>query len=75
MDVWGVGVILFTLLLGSELIKATEHKRSSLLTVIDTPWDEPTINSPEFCRYVSGTVFTEHPWQRLSTLVLGIRLV
>lgn len=54
MDVWGVGVILFTLLLGN------------------TPWDEPTINSPEFCRYESGTVFTEQPWQRLSTLVLGL---
>ncbi len=31
----------------------------------DTPWDEPTVHSPEFCRYVSGSIFAEHPWRRL----------
>ncbi|PPQ70460.1 hypothetical protein CVT26_013906 [Gymnopilus dilepis] len=47
IDVWGVGVILFTLLAGN------------------TPWDEPTANSPEFCRYVSGEIFYEDPWNRI----------
>lgn len=32
MDVWGIGVILFTLLLGSKFIWATKHERSSLST-------------------------------------------
>lgn len=31
----------------------------------DTPWDEPTASSPEFCRYVSGTIFAERPWSRI----------
>ncbi|PPQ83836.1 hypothetical protein CVT25_000895 [Psilocybe cyanescens] len=47
IDVWGVGVILFTLLAGN------------------TPWDEPTLSSPEFCRYVSGEIFAEDPWRRI----------
>ncbi|KDR70014.1 hypothetical protein GALMADRAFT_76739 [Galerina marginata CBS 339.88] len=47
IDVWGVGVILFTLLAGN------------------TPWDEPTASSSEFCRYVSGQIFSEEPWNRI----------
>ena len=43
--------------------------------LLDTPWDEPTIRSPEFCQYVSGTIFEKQPWQRLNTLVLGICLI
>ncbi|KAF5347594.1 hypothetical protein D9756_010702 [Leucocoprinus leucothites] len=54
VDVWGIGVILFTMLLGN------------------TPWDEPTVHSPEFCRYVSGTIFSEQPWRRLGDTALSL---
>ncbi|KAF9492617.1 Pkinase-domain-containing protein [Pleurotus eryngii] len=47
VDVWGVGVILFTMLAGN------------------TPWDEPTLHSPEYVRYMSGKIFAEDPWNRL----------
>jgi hypothetical protein len=36
----------------------------------DTPWDEPTKKSPEFCRYVSGEIYSEDPWNRLGSTVL-----
>jgi hypothetical protein len=32
----------------------------------DTPWDEPTKHSPEFYRYIKGTIFDEDPWNRIS---------
>lgn len=32
----------------------------------DTPWDEPTKHSPEFYRYLKGTIFDEDPWNRIS---------
>ncbi|KAL0953478.1 hypothetical protein HGRIS_004708 [Hohenbuehelia grisea] len=54
IDVWGVGVILFTLLAGN------------------TPWDEPTIKSPEFVRYVSGQIFGDAPWNRLNENALSL---
>ncbi|KAJ7092301.1 kinase-like domain-containing protein [Mycena belliarum] len=44
IDLWGIGVILYTLLAGN------------------TPWDEPTQNSPESARYLSGAIFHERPW-------------
>ncbi|KAK0438423.1 kinase-like domain-containing protein [Armillaria borealis] len=44
IDVWGMGVILFTLLAGN------------------TPWDEPTMNSTEFVRYVNGEIFDDPLW-------------
>lgn len=40
-------------------------KETSLNSVLDTPWDEPTTRSPEFCRYVSGEILREDPWNRL----------
>ncbi|BGP50608.1 Chk1 protein kinase [Rhodotorula kratochvilovae] len=33
----------------------------------NTPWDEPTPNSPEFASYVAGTIFTQEPWRRLGS--------
>ncbi|TDL20604.1 CAMK/CAMKL/CHK1 protein kinase [Rickenella mellea] len=54
VDVWGAGVILFTLLAGN------------------TPWDEPTANSPEFCRYANGTIFQEAPWNRINKQAMSL---
>ncbi|KAF4586107.1 Chk1 protein kinase [Pleurotus pulmonarius] len=54
VDVWGVGVILFTMLAGN------------------TPWDEPTLHSPEYVRYMSGKIFSEDPWNRLGDSALSL---
>jgi serine/threonine-protein kinase CHEK1 len=49
---------------------------------IDTPWDEPTINSPEFIKYQRGTIWNETPWNRITgdaagmgSLSLNIRIL
>ncbi|QRV91004.1 Serine/threonine-protein kinase [Ceratobasidium sp. AG-Ba] len=49
VDVWGTGVILFTLLVGN------------------TPWDEPTANSPEFVSYARGEIFQYPPWNKIES--------
>ncbi|KAJ8507943.1 hypothetical protein ONZ45_g9744 [Pleurotus djamor] len=54
VDVWGIGVILFTMLCGN------------------TPWDEPSLQSPEFVSYVNGEIFKYAPWNRLGTSVLSL---
>lgn len=38
---------------------------------LDTPWDEPSENSFEFCAYVNGEIFDKDPWNRLSPTVLS----
>jgi len=70
IDVWGIGVILFTLMAGSGCYKCLK-KIVCLTFIADTPWDEPTINSPEFVRYVNGTIFSEPPWNRIPPSPLG----
>ncbi|KAF8992332.1 kinase-like domain-containing protein [Cyathus striatus] len=54
VDVWGMGVVLFTLIAGN------------------TPWDEPTIHSSEFYHYVSGSIFHDDPWNRISGTALSL---
>ncbi|KAL4064782.1 kinase-like domain-containing protein [Scleroderma yunnanense] len=38
----------------------------------NTPWDEPTERSPEFCRYLSGEIFQEDSWNRLGRNALSL---
>ena len=76
VDVWGCGVILFTLLVGSAYSFALTLPSLFLdlmghVLTIDTPWDEPTIRSPEFVAYVNGTIFKENPWRRIGDEALG----
>ncbi|BGO94236.1 hypothetical protein NBRC10512_006870 [Rhodotorula toruloides] len=33
----------------------------------NTPWDEPTSNSPEFSAFLSGEIFAHDPWRRLGS--------
>ncbi|KIJ56439.1 hypothetical protein M422DRAFT_23706 [Sphaerobolus stellatus SS14] len=47
VDIWGMGIILFTLLCGN------------------TPWDQPTEDSPEYARFLSGRILHEDPWNRI----------
>ncbi|GAA5886823.1 hypothetical protein JCM16303_005718 [Sporobolomyces ruberrimus] len=35
------------------------------LLVGNTPWDEPTQNSAEFCAYVDGSILSMDPWSRI----------
>ncbi|WWC73629.1 uncharacterized protein I206_107601 [Kwoniella pini CBS 10737] len=44
VDIWGMGVVLYTLLAGN------------------TPWDEPSDASPEFCAYKTGELLQYPPW-------------
>lgn len=69
VDIWGVGVILFTLLVGSEY-RRRAPLIFSLNKALDTPWDEPSGASPEFRRYVRGQIFDDSPWDRLGKSVL-----
>ncbi|KZS90129.1 Pkinase-domain-containing protein [Sistotremastrum niveocremeum HHB9708] len=52
-----------------------------LFTLIagNTPWDEPTTHSPEFRRYLSGEIWREEPWTRVTgdrkSLITGLLTV
>ncbi|OJA13780.1 hypothetical protein AZE42_07455 [Rhizopogon vesiculosus] len=37
-----------------------------------TPWDQPTDQSPEFLRYISGEIFDEEPWNRIGEKALSL---
>ncbi|KAJ3765244.1 kinase-like domain-containing protein, partial [Lentinula raphanica] len=54
IDLWGIGVVLFTLLAGN------------------TPWDEPSKQSPAFRRYIKGDIFDENPWVRFDEDALSL---
>lgn len=56
-------MILFTLLAGSKLLSSL--KVLPLNTRVDTPWDEPSVKSPEFVRYANGEIFGDEPWRRI----------
>ncbi|KIJ31778.1 hypothetical protein M422DRAFT_53242 [Sphaerobolus stellatus SS14] len=32
---------------------------------LDTPWDQPTEDSPEYARFLSGRILHEDPWNRI----------
>ncbi|KAJ3755373.1 kinase-like domain-containing protein [Lentinula raphanica] len=55
IDLWGIGVVLFTCLLE-----------------VNTPWDEPSKQSPEFQRYIKGDIFDEDPWVRFDEDALSL---
>ncbi|KAG0696764.1 kinase-like domain-containing protein [Suillus ampliporus] len=38
----------------------------------NTPWDQPTADSQEFCQYISGEIFNEAPWNRLGEKPLSL---
>lgn len=70
IDIWGIGVILFTLLVGSTSLHLV-YASVTNPDVIDTPWDEPTDRSPEYCRYLTHEIFRDAPWTKLSGPQLG----
>ncbi|KAG1719656.1 kinase-like domain-containing protein [Suillus lakei] len=38
----------------------------------NTPWDQPTARSSEFCQYITGEIFNEAPWNRLGEKALSL---
>lgn len=69
IDVWSAGVVLFTLLVGSESHSLSQNGDAADVGT-DTPWDQPTSNSPEFQAYLDGELLRHDPWTRLSSASL-----
>jgi serine/threonine-protein kinase Chk1 len=66
VDIWGAGVVLFTLLAGSEFEVYHNSSHVSLSIVdADTPWDEPSTSSPEYRAYISGELLQYEPWSNI----------
>lgn len=65
VDVWGMGIVLFTMLVGSKC-----HIGRALIP--DTPWDEPSEStSPEFAAYLTGELWQYDPWSRIQGQTKG----
>jgi hypothetical protein len=46
-----------------------------LLEFIDTPWDEPSDQSPEYTAYLNGTIHDVSPWDRIRGEQQGLHWV
>jgi serine/threonine-protein kinase CHEK1 len=68
IDAWGIGVILFTMVVGSAYDLSPPRSDISF-ECEDTPWDEPTTRSYEYSRYVSGAFIDDAPWDRIPALL------
>ena len=71
VDVWGSGVILYTMLAGSQLSASPHYPNVAEPCAADTPWDEPTKHSYEYSSYLSGEAFNNHPWNRWDRDILS----
>ena len=71
VDVWGSGVILYTMLAGSEWSVSPSPNNTAERLGIDTPWDEPTKRSYEYSRYLTGEAFNHEPWNRWDRDILS----
>lgn len=62
-----MGVVLFTMLVGSTL------ERADVRLTSDTPWDEPVLEtSLEYRTYVEGNIWGYQPWCKLRGQIQGV---
>ncbi|SGY15464.1 BQ5605_C013g07374 [Microbotryum silenes-dioicae] len=83
IDVWSAGILLFTLLVGSESLfsffisfRCPDPSSALLMRFwdLDTPWDEPTRKSPEFVEFVAGRFRSQEPWRRIGAAPMDFLL-